>query len=71
MALVGRDELLRTLDSDLAAGQSVLLTGPRGSGRTAMLEAVAERAAPRRLAVVSGRERHEGVPFSPWARLAR
>lgn len=69
MALVGRDELLRALDTDVDAGRSVLLTGPRGSGRTAVLDTMARRAAPRRTALVSGRERLDGVPFAPWARL--
>ena len=67
MALVGRDALLRALDADLVAHRPVLLTGARGSGRTAVLEALAPTG--QRCTRISGRERHHGVPFGPWSVL--
>ncbi|MGB0102215.1 MAG: AAA family ATPase, partial [Nocardioides sp.] len=69
MALVGRGALLSVLADDHAAARSVLLIGPRGTGRTSVLEAVAAQDPGRRAAVVSGRERHAGVPLGPWGGL--
>ena len=45
--LRGRDELLATIDTRLAAGGGVALHGPSGIGRTAVLEAAAAAAAAR------------------------
>ncbi|MEU8818386.1 AAA family ATPase [Actinoplanes sp. NPDC048796] len=46
-ALRGRDELLATIESRLAAGGGVALHGPAGIGKTALLDAVANAAAAR------------------------
>lgn len=45
--LIGRGRLLDTLERALADGQTVLLFGPIGSGKTAVLHALARRACAR------------------------
>jgi hypothetical protein len=56
--LVGRDELLEGFDEALedgpgAAGRATLYTGPRGAGKTVLLNAVEDRAASKEWLVVS------------------
>ncbi|GGN07141.1 transcriptional regulator [Actinoplanes campanulatus] len=46
-ALHGREELLAAIDARLAAGGGVVLHGPPGIGRTALLDTVADQAAAR------------------------
>ncbi|MBW6435306.1 AAA family ATPase [Actinoplanes hulinensis] len=46
-ALHGREELLAAVDARLAAGGGVVLYGPPGIGRTALLDTVADQAAAR------------------------
>ncbi|WP_110206000.1 helix-turn-helix transcriptional regulator [Nocardioides daejeonensis] len=41
--LRGREGLLRAIEDEIGRGRQVLLTGPRGSGRTALLRLVSER----------------------------
>jgi hypothetical protein len=68
--LIGRDALRSFLQEQVAASRAggfrgLLLTGPTGAGKTALLDAVAQHAVGGRALVLRGRARpHETVPFN-------
>ncbi len=64
--MVGRSELLESLEGCLAAGSSAVLTGPSGIGKTALLETVGGRAAARGELVlrVAGSETERWMPLA-------
>ena len=53
--LIGRDALVEKAVQDVRKGRHVLLTGPVGVGKSAVLEAVIERLERRRGGAASGR----------------
>ncbi|WP_027346613.1 helix-turn-helix transcriptional regulator [Hamadaea tsunoensis] len=63
--LVGREEVLDRVRTLLGAGQSVTITGPAGSGRSAVLSAVAAELRPVWTILPAA-----GVPDPPYAGLA-
>lgn len=73
MELVGRTAEVRRAADRLASGASVVVTGPPGSGRTAVLAAVVRHVRARadggdRLVhLVAGRETLPGIPLAPVA----
>jgi DNA-binding CsgD family transcriptional regulator/tetratricopeptide (TPR) repeat protein len=69
--LVGRTDLLATVESQLAAGGSVVLTGPAGIGKTAVVEALAAAAVNRgeRVLRVSGAETERWISYAGLADL--
>ncbi|WP_205718009.1 AAA family ATPase [Actinomadura soli] len=68
---MGRSALLASIEARLAANGSVVLTGPSGIGKTALLEAVGDAAAARGELVlrVAGTETERWVPCSGLAEL--
>lgn len=69
--LVGRTDLLATVESRLAAGGSVVLTGPAGIGKTAIVETLAAAAVARgeRVLRVSGAETERWISYAGLADL--
>jgi DNA-binding SARP family transcriptional activator/tetratricopeptide (TPR) repeat protein/energy-coupling factor transporter ATP-binding protein EcfA2 len=70
MPLVGRAEELQALQTALAAGQLVLLRAPAGSGKTRLVQALAE-ALPARLRVHECRPGDRRVPYAALVRWLR
>lgn len=64
--LIGRDAALLDLHRAVDGGQSALLRGPRGSGRTALLDEFAAQQ-PGAIIRVRGNESVAGVPLAPFA----
>jgi len=64
--MVGRADLLTTVDAWLDAGGGVVLTGPSGIGKTAILDALAAAAAERgdRVLRVGAAESERWLPFA-------
>ncbi|MEU4066763.1 LuxR family transcriptional regulator [Streptomyces wedmorensis] len=71
--LIGRTELLVSVEARLAAGQRVLLTGPSGIGKSAVLDAlaVAARHAGGRVLQVTGAEHDRWMAGTALADLLR
>jgi DNA-binding CsgD family transcriptional regulator len=69
--LVGRADLLATVESQLAAGGSIVLTGSSGIGKTAVLDAIGATAASRgeRVLRVSGAETERWISNAGLADL--
>lgn len=69
--LAGRSALLASVESRIGRNGSVVLTGPSGIGKTALLEAVGAAAAGRGELVlrVAGTETERWVPCSGLAEL--
>jgi DNA-binding CsgD family transcriptional regulator/tetratricopeptide (TPR) repeat protein len=69
--LVGRADLLSTVESQLAAGGSVVLTGPSGIGKTAVVDAIGAVAAARgeRVLRVAGAETERWISDAGLADL--
>lgn len=70
---VGRADLLAAIEARLAAGGSILLTGPAGIGKTALLDAVAAAASARgeRVLRVFPAHADRDLPFAALADLLR
>lgn len=71
MSLVGRHTTIERALAELEAGRSVVAIGARGLGRTAFLDAVAQRLDDARLPVVciAGSDGESGVALAPFAGL--
>ena len=69
--LVGRADLLASMESRLGAGGSVVLTGSSGIGKTAVMDALGAAAAARaeRVLRVSGAETDRWIPYAGLADL--
>jgi DNA-binding CsgD family transcriptional regulator len=69
--LVGRADLLATVESQLAAGGSVVLSGPSGIGKTAVMDALGIAAAARgeRVLRVAGAETDRWISYAGLADL--
>ncbi|MFK0031444.1 MULTISPECIES: helix-turn-helix transcriptional regulator [Streptomyces] len=68
---MGRAALLASVESRIAAGGSVVLTGPSGIGKTALLEAAGAAAAARGELVLraAGAETERWIPYAALAEL--
>lgn len=71
MPLVGRHTTIERILAELDAGRSVVATGAGGLGRTALLDAIAQRLDESRVPVVciAGSDGESGVPLAPFAGL--
>lgn len=69
MRLVGRHSLVERIVNELEAGRSVIAVGAPGDGKTAVLEAVAQRLEDARIQPmrVEGSDGEAGVPLAPFA----
>lgn len=69
--LVGRADLLATVESQLAAGGSIVLTGSSGIGKTAVMDALGSAAAARgeRVLRVAGAETERWISYAGLADL--
>ncbi|MFW6692890.1 AAA family ATPase [Streptomyces sp. MAR4 CNX-425] len=69
--LVGRDDVRAAVGARLTAHENVVLTGPSGIGKTAILDAVCDTAAARGELVlrVAGTESERSIPYSGIAEL--
>ncbi len=71
MPLVGRHATVERILAELDAGRSVMAVGASGLGRTALLDAVAQRLDDARVPAlcIAGTDGESGVPLAPFAGL--
>lgn len=60
VGLIGRDELVETITREARKGRHILLTGPVGIGKSAVLEAVIDRLLLRQNKTVIPIHEHQG-----------
>ena len=69
--LVGRSDVLAIIETQVAAGRSVVLTGPSGIGKTSVIDAIGARATERgeRVLRVAGAETERWISYAGLADL--
>lgn len=67
--LVGRDALLGRMESALAEGRGALIAGPQGIGKSALVQALADRARGHRIEALYGTRVSRRTPYGALAPL--